>query len=167
MQEPTKPEGVPGQPPLRIENVSRETEAQVRALVLAGLEERFGWLDSTLNPDLEQLTETYRSQGAIFLVGLLEDRAVCCGAYVPLEQGTGRIVRMSVHRPYRRLGYAGRILAALEQTAAARGCRRLELKTLAHWSDAVGFYKKHGYVCEHESGGKLTMSKPVEPDSLE
>ena len=35
-------------------------QTAVRALILAGLEERWGWLDPTMNPDLDDMISTYR-----------------------------------------------------------------------------------------------------------
>lgn len=52
---------------------------------------------------------------------------------------------MYVRPAYRRLGVAGKIVAALEQHAAAGGCRRAVLETSADMPDAIAFYEKHGY----------------------
>ena len=45
----------------------------------------------------------------------------------------------------RRQGIAGKIVAALEQHAAASGCHRAVLETGADMPEAIAFYEKQGY----------------------
>ena len=52
---------------------------------------------------------------------------------------------MYVRPAYRRQGIAGKIVAALEQHAAASGCHRAVLETGAEMPDAIAFYEKQGY----------------------
>lgn len=80
------------------------------------------------------------------MVGLLRKEVVCSGALITINENTGRIVRMSVKNEYRRNGYASRIIEALEERARVRGYSKIMLKTIHHWSDAVGFYSAKGYI---------------------
>jgi hypothetical protein len=69
-----------------------------KQLVVTGLGERWGWIDPTLNPDLNDIATTYRT--GIFLVGYLNDLLVATGALMPEVTPEGldvlRVVRMSV-----------------------------------------------------------------------
>ncbi len=118
-------------------------QAQVKALILAGLKEHWGWLDPTLNPDLDDIAGAYAR--AIFLVAWLGGKLAGCGALVPRSPETAEIVRMSVAAEMRRQGIGGRILDNLVAAARRRGYRRIVLETTATWVEAVGFYKRHGF----------------------
>ena len=52
---------------------------------------------------------------------------------------------MYVRPAYRRQGIAGKIVAALEQHAAANGCHRAVLETGADMPEAIAFYERQGY----------------------
>lgn len=114
-------------------------------IILDGLAERFGFLDRTLNPDLEDIQRNYIDKGYVFLVGMLDAEPIGTGALVEETEGTGRIVRMSVSKPYRRNGYAHMILSELERKAVQQGKRRLVLETNKEWTSAIRFYQANGY----------------------
>ena len=128
-----------------------------RALILAGLAERWGALDPTLNPDLDDIAASYA--GGVFLVATLGDRLVGTGALRPWSSGTGlacedaEIVRMSVATDVRRQGIGRHILDALCAAARARGCRRVVLETTSTWTDAITFYEGAGFRRTHTQGG--------------
>jgi N-acetylglutamate synthase-like GNAT family acetyltransferase len=69
---------------------------------LAGLEEHWGVLDPTKNPDLEDIGLTYAD--AIFLVAQQNNKIIGTGALIPKPDGTAEIVRMSVAADWRRKG---------------------------------------------------------------
>ncbi|WP_282938440.1 GNAT family N-acetyltransferase [Paenibacillus sp. RC67] len=146
---------------LRIEPISEQNQDQVKQFVLDGLAEHFGFLDTSLNPDLHNIIDHYTNQGHVFLVGCVENEAVCCGALIPYDDHTGRIVRMSVKKTYRRHGYASRIIKALEEEATRQGYSGIMLKTLAHWADAVGFYQSKGYEQNRFEGDSVVMTKAL------
>ncbi len=146
---------------LKIEPISEQNQAQVRQFVLDGLAEHFGFLDTTLNPDLHNIIDHYTNQGHVFLVGTVGNEAVCCGALIPYDDHTGRIVRMSVKKTYRRHGYASRIIEALEKFAMHKSYSSIILKTLAHWEDAVGFYQSKGYEQNRLEGDSVVMTKAL------
>lgn len=118
-------------------------QASVKALILAGLEEHWGWLDPTLNPDLNDITGAYAD--AVFLVAWQGNKLAGCGALLPRSPETAEIVRMSVAAEMRRQGVGGRILSALIVEARRHGFHRIVLETTATWQDAVGFYKRNGF----------------------
>ncbi len=59
------------------------------------------------------------------------------------DGGPGTIGRMAVRADARGRGLGGAVLALLEQTAASRGWRSVELHAQVH---AAGFYERVGYV---------------------
>jgi ribosomal protein S18 acetylase RimI-like enzyme len=128
---------------LIIADVCREVQEEARWLVLAGLEEHWGWLDLTKNPDLDDIVSTYA--GETFLTARLDGALVGTGALVREEEGVGRVVRMSVAKDARRSGLGREILRELCRRARQRGFRRLVLETTETWEDAIGFYRKFGF----------------------
>ena len=145
--------------PLEIRPFRPEDQAAARALILEGLAERWGWLDSSLNPDLEDLATWY--QGQVLLVAHLAGELVGTGALTWERQGVGRIQRMSVARRWRRHGIASAILARLLDEARALGYRQIVLETTSTWEDAKGFYVKHGFRPLAECDGDTHFVKAL------
>ena len=71
--------------------------------------------------------------------------AVGCGAIV-LESAYGELKRMFVRPENRGQGVAAKVLAFLENTAVARGCKRFALETGISQPEALAFYARAGYV---------------------
>lgn len=130
----------------RIIEINEAIQERAIEIILEGLEERFGFLDRTLNPDLRDIQHNYIDKGYMFLVAMLDAEPIGTGALVEETEGTGRIVRMSVSKPYRRNGYAHMILSELERKAVEQGMRRLVLETNKEWHSAIQFYTANGYV---------------------
>jgi GNAT superfamily N-acetyltransferase len=136
---------------LLIQPFSSADQPAVKALVLQGLEEHWGELDLSLNPDLNDIASSYAD--GLFLCAWLGDELVGTGAIVPEKDGVMRVVRMSVQRERRRMGIASRILQALLDEARRRNCRAVVLETTETWDDAIGFYLRHGFrIVEHRDG---------------
>jgi GNAT superfamily N-acetyltransferase len=146
---------------LTIEIINENTQMHAKQLILDGMEEHFGFLDTSLNPDLNNIVDYYINQGDTFLVGLIRDEVVCSGALISINDVTGRIVRMSVKKEYRRNGFASEIIRALETVAVERGYNQIILKTMHHWADAVGFYIRKGYSKGDLNGESITMIKTL------
>lgn len=130
---------------LVIEEVSKDTQEHAKHIVLTGLKERFGSLDESLNQDLNEIVLNYICRGNHFLVGRINTKVICTGALIRKEVDTGRIVRMSVQKEYRRHGLAQKMLKELERRAQAKGFKRIVLETTNSWHDAISFYKKNEY----------------------
>lgn len=76
---------------------------------------------------------------------LEEDQAVACGAFKPFDAQSVEIKRMYVREGQRGKGYAGKVLAALEDWARDLGYARTVLETGKRQYEAVGLYQKHQY----------------------
>lgn len=82
---------------------------------------------------------------ARFLVALIDDVAVGCGAVQPVDACSAEIKRMYVRPQDRGQGVARRLLAALEREAAAAGWTTLLLETGTRQPEAIRLYESAGY----------------------
>jgi GNAT superfamily N-acetyltransferase len=117
-----------------------------RALVLRGLEERWGdAFDAGRNPDLVDIGESYVARDADVVVVELDGALVATGILVPEGDGNGRIVRMSVDAAQRRRGLGRRVVAELVARARARGMAEVHVLTDTPWESAVALYAACGF----------------------
>jgi len=137
--------------PLDIRPFRTGDQSAARQLILAGLEEHWGVLDPTKNPDLEDISTRYAD--GVFLAGWLDGELVATGALVQEGGEAARIVRMSVAKRLRRQGIGRQMLARLVECARQAGYRRVVLETTAGWEDAMGFYQSLGFVSLGEWDG--------------
>ncbi len=126
---------------------------EAKALILSGLVDHWGWLDPALNPDLNDIAETYRQ--AIFLVARLDGRLVGTGALKPRGEGVAEIVRMSVAKDLRRLGLGRKILTELVERARVMSLRKIILETTETWGEVIAFYLSFGFRITHHQDGDV------------
>ncbi len=122
-------------------------QSAARALILDGLGEHWGYIDETINPDLDDIAAAYPSHRADFLV--VEDELgalIGTAGLVRDDEETGRIVRMSVDKSSRGRGIGKRLVAELEAIARQRGYYRLVCETTHDWADAIALYKFTGFT---------------------
>ena len=126
-------------------------QADVRALVLAGLAERWGELDPGLNRDLDDIAASY-ANGRV-LVATSGGALVATGAIVPRGDGTAEIVRMSVVPARRGDGIGRELVEALLDVARSWDVGTVICETSSSWTDAVEFYCRCGFrITHHEDG---------------
>jgi GNAT superfamily N-acetyltransferase len=125
-----------------------------RLLVLDGMAERWGSVDESLNTDLDNIDSHYGSD--CVLVALEGEQVVGTGILV-LRAGEGEIVRMSVHRDYRRRGIATRLLEKLLQLAPEHGVNRIVVETNAKWTEARSLYEASGFKFTHSAPGAFGL----------
>jgi GNAT superfamily N-acetyltransferase len=99
---------VSGRDDIRIARFELAMQEAFRLLVLDGMAERWGSVDESLNPDLDDIDTHYGND--CVLVALDGPLVVGTGVLL-LRAADGEIVRMSVHRHYRRRGIAKKLLA--------------------------------------------------------
>jgi len=126
------------------------------------LADHWGELDPTLNPDLNDIAESYRD--ALFLVAKQNGRVVGCGALVPHDADTAEVKRMSVAAELRRQGLGRRILMALCEQARARGFQRIILETTKTWDEVIAFYRAFGFQITHHRDGDVYFELDLEQD---
>jgi GNAT superfamily N-acetyltransferase len=143
------------QPPaITVRAFTSADQDAAKALILGGLEEHWGTLDLSLNPDLDDIGQSYGR--GLFLVACCGERIVGTGALLLCAPDDGRsaqIVRMSVAADMRRCGIGRRILGELCDLARARGVRRLVLETTSGWHEVIAFYRTFGFHITHREGG--------------
>lgn len=88
----------------------------------------------------------------VFYVGYRDGEPVVCGGWRGRGDGVAEIKRMYTVPVYRGRGYARRLLAELERSAAAAGCARVVLETGTAQPEAIGPYTSAGYVPVEPSG---------------
>jgi DNA-binding MarR family transcriptional regulator/GNAT superfamily N-acetyltransferase len=110
----------------------------------AELDRRF---DAGFDPDVTRpaLLEDMRPPNGVFLIAMLHDEPIACGALRVHGDEPAEIKRMWVSTEVRGLGVARRLLADLESRAAARGSTSVRLDTNAALTEAIGLYRSTGY----------------------
>ncbi|MCE7980842.1 MAG: GNAT family N-acetyltransferase [Caldilinea sp. CFX5] len=126
-------------------------QEQAKQLILAGLADHWGEVDPSLNPDLNDITVSYRA--ATFLVCEYNGRIIGTGALVPRSAQEAEIVRMSVAADQRRSGIGTLILQKLRDEGKQQGFQRLILETTAAWHDVIAFYQRFGFQVTHYQDG--------------
>ena len=124
-------------------------QSAARRLVLAGLGERWGWIDETRNPDLDDIAAHYVAPGHYFVVVEQDGELIGTGALVAEGTGgeaAGRIVRMSVAPEHRGRGVGRALVEYLLDEARRRGYRRVLVETTREWHDAIRLYQRCGFV---------------------
>jgi len=86
------------------------------------------------------------------LVCYEDGKPIAIGAYKEFEPKTAEMKRMYTLPEYRGRGIAGRILAELESWAKEEGYTTAILETGCTQQDAIGLYKKSGYVVTENFG---------------
>jgi GNAT superfamily N-acetyltransferase len=139
-----------GRAELRIERVGFGHPDALRLIeeVQAEYVVRYGGPDDTpLDPSM------FEPPGGSFFVGYLDDVPVATGAWRLRSDvdalgttRTGEIKRMYVASPARGAGHARRMLAHLEQTAAAGGAEVMILETGMAQPEAIALYESSGYT---------------------
>ena len=132
--------------PLTIRPFQPADQLPVRELVLAGLAERWGRLDPSRNPDLDDIQTSYVARGDTVLVVEAGGQIAATGALVCSSHGVGQIVRMSVDASFRRQGIARTLVAALLAEARKRGFQRIIVETTYDWQSAIALYQQCGFV---------------------
>ncbi|MCC7117704.1 MAG: GNAT family N-acetyltransferase [Anaerolineales bacterium] len=136
-------------------------QAEVKALILAGLAERWGEVfDPGLNTDLDDISQTYAN--ALFLVATQNQKIVGAGALLFKPEGVAEVVRMSTAQDARRKGIGGKILRELCVQAKTRGCKTIILETTHNWQTAIQFYKRFGFEITHHQGADVYFALNLE-----
>ena len=89
--------------------------------------------------------EDYNPPRGRFFLAMSGDEVLACGGLVWIDDSVAEIKRMWVDPAARGRGIASRLLAFLEQTAAASGRPTLRLDTNPVLTPAIAMYRKNGY----------------------
>ncbi|HEU0207110.1 MAG TPA: GNAT family N-acetyltransferase [Pseudolysinimonas sp.] len=89
--------------------------------------------------------EDYNPPRGRFFLARSGDEVRACGGLVWIDEKTAEVKRMWVHPAARGRGLASRLLAFLEQTAAASGRPTVRLDTNPVLVEAIALYRSAGY----------------------
>ena len=98
------------------------------------------------NDDIDDIQNHYLNNGGEFLVGILDGKIVCMGAFRRKSDTLAEIKRMRVLPEYQRRGLGQAILNQLEAKAILLGYRELCLDTTTLQIAAQKFYGKNGFI---------------------
>lgn len=87
----------------------------------------------------------FEPPAGLFLVAEVDGVPAACGAWRLLPSGDVEIKRVYVEPAFRRRGLARRMMAALEDSAAAAGHRAVVLNTGQQQPEALALYDRLGY----------------------
>lgn len=129
-----------------------------RRLILDGLGEHFGYIDESLNPDLDDIMTSYIVPGHVFVVVLSGSKLVGTGALIIKDDKAGQLVRISVHADHRREGIGRAVVKHLVEIAKKRNLVRVLVETNNDWYDAIGLYKHLGFIEYDRDAGGVYMA---------
>jgi ribosomal-protein-alanine N-acetyltransferase len=93
------------------------------------------------------VSELAQNAYAHYIVALRGSRVLGYGG-MWLVMDEAHVTNIAVHPAERRQGLGDRLLTALEERAAARGCRRMTLEVRPSNDAARRLYRKHGFVAQ-------------------
>ena len=152
---------------------SLEWQSSAQDLILTGLREHFGTLNYDLNPDLENINDSYLAHHPrqTFLLAICKNQVVGTGALISepeaiselpeIMENVGRICRMSVDQSLRHQKIASSILFLLENEAHRFGYRKIVLETTKEWVGVRKFYQSCGFIEEGERNGDIHFFKKL------
>lgn len=140
-----------------------DDQAAAKRLVNEGLGERFGAVDESSNPDLDDIAAHYTAHGHVFIVAEHVGGLVGTGCLICEPDGaTGQMVRVSVRRDLRGEGIGRAIVEHLLAVARARGLRRVWMETNVGWTSAIRLYEGCGFRVYARRGGLVYLERALE-----
>lgn len=136
---------------------SSADQIAAKKLIQAGLGDRFGFIDDTLNPDINDISASYLEQGAVFIVAELDRQLVGTGALIQETAVAGRIVRVSVDKKYRGRGLGQFITEYLIENGRMLGYQQILVETNEDWHDAIHLYKRCGFQQVDQRNSEIHM----------
>ncbi|MDF1838057.1 MAG: GNAT family N-acetyltransferase [Planctomycetota bacterium] len=128
----------------KIRDYVESDQDAARRLIESGLGERFGNVDASKNPDLEDILFSYIFSGGQFFVAEIEGRLVGTAGLLFAEEHA-QLVRVSTHCEHRRCGIASALIQRCIEATKQAGLRRLVTHTQPEWTDSVSFYSHSGF----------------------
>ena len=144
-------------PDLIIRPFQPTDQAPAQAIILAGMEARWGFLDHSLNQDLHDIQHNYVDVGNYFFVAELEGEMVATCALTHEAQGVARIERMSVKQEWWGQGFGRKLTTFLINFARDHNYKEVVVETQTVWTSAINLYKTIGFQLEFIHDGETHM----------
>lgn len=106
----------------------------------------FPYRDGPRDQDMHDIPDHYLKIGGEFIVGLLDNKIVCMGAFRKKSETTAEVKRMRVLPDYQRRGFGQTILNQLEARAKQMGYEEFILDTTTRQIAAQKLYEQNGFV---------------------
>ena len=129
---------------IKIRDFVATDQPRARRLIESGLGEHFGFVDSSQNPDLDDIDSSYIKTGDRFFVAERDGLFVGVAGLIFVGD-RARMVRVSTHPEHRRCGVAAALLDRCMETTRQAGLIRLVVYTQPEWVDATSFYARYGF----------------------
>jgi putative acetyltransferase len=142
---------------IKIRPFTPTDQDKVKSLILDGLAEHFNTIDPRLNPDLNNIEESYLRQGSLFLVVEADQDLIGTGALIAESEDSGRIVRVSVAKSHRRLGIGRFITNSLINGAQNNHFGKILVETNEDWFEAIQLYQECGFTEYDRRDGEVHM----------
>ena len=137
-------------------------QATARRLINDGLGERFGYVDETRNPDLDDIAAYHTAHSHTFVVAERNGGLVGTGGLVvELGGATGQMVRVSVRSDLRGQGVGRAIVEHLLDVARMRGLKRVWMETNAGWTSAIRLYERCGFAQYAHTSGLVCLERKI------
>lgn len=146
---------------VKVKNTDPDLIALVRQLD-ADLNARYGQLQGQYNA-----YNSLQSLDAAFVL-YADENPAACGAYKRHDDRTAEIKRVFVDPHFRDKGFARKMMAALEQSAAQNGYHTCVLETGVKQNEAISLYHTSGYKIIPNygqyagNGNSVCMKKRIE-----
>ena len=151
---------------LTIRPFTAHDQDAAKQLVNAGLGERFGFVDESFNPDLDDIATHYLLRGHAFVIAERDGEMVGTGCLVfAPQESSGQMVRVSVRRDLRGQGIGHRLVEHLLSVARAGGLRRVWMETNAGWESAIRLYEGCGFRQVAQTGQLVLLEREIEAPS--
>lgn len=147
---------------LTIRPFTSDDQGAAKRLVNEGLGERFGFVDESFNPDLDDIAAHYLARRHAFIVAERDGELIGTGGLVVARDGeSGQMVRVSVRRDLRGQGVGRALVEHLLGVARAAGLRRVWMETNAGWGSAVRLYEGCGFRQFAQKGQLVFLERQV------
>ena len=103
-------------------------------------------LGAETDAQLQQLPESYTSQGGAFFVAVDGDALIGTAGVAPVEPGVFELRKMYLRPATRGRGVGQQLFEACLAHVKAQGGRRIVLDTTEQMTAAIAFYERNGFV---------------------
>ena len=122
----------------------------VKQLILDGLVEHWGVLDPTLNPDLNNIAQSYADGD--FVVACIDGEIVGTGAIIP-EEKTAVLCACPSKKKNGGKDSPPSFSITLLPLPKEKGYEQVVLETTSTWQDVIQFYLRNGFTISHYAHG--------------
>jgi putative acetyltransferase len=96
-------------------------------------------------PELENVAQSFAEAGGAFFCAFRGHELVGCIGFTPSADGGIELKKLYVSKSERRHGVGQRLVDEIEEAAARRGARFIELWSDTRFATAHAFYQRRGY----------------------